>query len=244
MSAYERLDMWQRLLRYRWIAERAELRFMFSRRIVEGGSVLDVGAHRGVYSYWMHRHFGGAQVVAFEPQPELVEHLRKFKTAFQLDRLEIAPVGLSSQSGTRRMHRPREYWGAATFDDFWCDDAVRDVFDVRVMKLDEFVADHPELRPVRFIKCDVEFHEAEMLAGAERVLSEDRPELIVEWSTPRRAYRERLYQFMERVGYAIFQFEYGRLTPCTTAERHTPPSRELGANYVFLPREAAMSAAA
>jgi hypothetical protein len=87
----------------------------------------------------------------------------------------------------------------------------------------------------------VEFHEANVLAGAERTLLEDRPELLVEWSTPRRAYRERLYRQMQRLSYAAFQFEYGRLVPCMSAERHAPPSWELGANYVFLPKEKAAS---
>jgi hypothetical protein len=113
-----------------------------------------------------------------------------------------------------------------------------------VTTLDEYLAEHTELRPVRFIKCDVEYHEADVLSGAERTLLDDRPELLVEWSTPRRAYRERLFRLMERLSYAILQFEYGRLVPCTTAERHAPPSWELGANYVFLPREAVASAAA
>jgi hypothetical protein len=49
---------------------------------------------------------------------------------------------------------------------------------------------------------------------------------------------------MQRLGYAIFQFEFGRLVPCTSAERHSPPSWELGANYVFRPQEVAASAAA
>ena len=143
-----------------------------------------------------------------------------FKQAFQLDRLDIAPLGLSSHSGTLPMHRPRRHWGAATVDEFSFDDDATEVFDVPVTTIDEYLAEHPDLRPVRFIKCDVEFHEADVLAGAERTLREDRPELLVEWSTPRRAYRERLFRLMQRLSYAIFQFEYGRLVPCTTAERH------------------------
>jgi hypothetical protein len=115
---------------------------------------------------------------------------------------------------------------------------------VPVTTLDEYVAEHPDLRPVRFVKCDVEFHEADVLAGAERILSEDRPELLVEWSTPRRAYRERLFRQMQRLSYVIFQFEYGRLVPCTTADRIAPPSWDLGANYVCLPRELAASTVA
>jgi Methyltransferase FkbM domain len=88
---------------------------------------------------------------------------------------------------------------------------------------------------VLLIQCDVEYHEAEVLAGAERTLREDRPQILVEWSTPRRAYRERLFRLAKQLGYAIFQFEYGRLVPCTTAERRCPPSWELGGNYLLLP---------
>jgi FkbM family methyltransferase len=244
MKVHERIHMYHRLLRYRWFAERAEMRFVLGRRL-SGGSVLDIGAHRGVYSYWMHRRFrDGTKVVAFEPQPELVEQLTHFKQAFRLDRMLIAPVGLSSHSGTLRMHRPRDHWGAATLDEFSFDDDQSEVFDVPVTTIDTYLAEHPELRPVRLIKCDVEYHEAKVLAGAETILREDRPELLVEWSTPRRAYRERLYKMMQRLGYAIFQFEFGRLVPCTSAERHSPPSWELGPNYVFRPQEVAASAAA
>lgn len=244
MTLYERMHMIHRLLRYRWSAERVELRYVLGRRF-HGGSALDVGAHRGVYSYWMHRRFSSdTRIIAFEPQPELVEHLTALKQAFRLGRLEIVPLGLSSRRATLRMHRPRGHWGAATVDEFCCDGAETDVFDVPVTTIDEYLAEHPELRPVRFIKCDVEYHEADVLAGAQRILREDRPELLVEWSTPRRSYRERFFRLTQRLDYAVFQFEFGRLVPCTGAGRSCPPSWELGPNYVLRPREAVASAAA
>jgi FkbM family methyltransferase len=243
MSWLQRIQTYRELLRYRLHTERAELRFVLGRQYREG-SVLDIGAHRGEYSYWLHRQFRDSHIVAFEPQPELVKCLAGFKQAFHLGRLSIEPSGLSSHSGMMRMHRPRSRWHAATFDEYCYDDDETDVFDVAVTTVDQYVAEHPQLRPVRFIKCDVEYHEAEVLAGAERTLREDRPELLVEWSTPRRAYRERLYGLVQRLGYTIYQFERGRLRPCTTAERHMPPSWDLGPNYVLLPREGAISAAA
>jgi FkbM family methyltransferase len=235
MNWFKRLRTRFRLLRYRWSAGPAEMRYLLGRQF-SGGSVLDIGAHRGEYSYWMHQHFGDdTRVVAFEPQPELAEFLGEFKESFHLDRMQVAPVGLSSQSGSLRMHRPRTKWNAATVDEFCYDDDHTEVFDVPVTTIDEYLDAHPELRPVRFIKCDVETHEAEVLAGAERTLREDRPEILVEWSTPRKAYRDRMYRLAQRLGYAIFQFECGRLAPCTSAERHGPPSWELGADYVLLP---------
>lgn len=242
MSLLQWLGTWFRLLRYRLSAERAELKFVMERKF-DGGSVLDIGAHRGEYSYWLHKHFGGeTRVVAFEPQPELAKFLGDFKQSFHLDRMEVAAVGLSSHSGSLRMHRPRSRWGAATVDDYVYDDANTEVFDVPVTTIDEYLDAHPELRPVRFIKCDVEYHEAEVLAGAERTLREDRPQILVEWSTPRKAYRERMYRLAQQLGYAIFQFECGELKPCTSAERRSPPSWELGANYVLLPSGAGAAA--
>jgi FkbM family methyltransferase len=244
MTIYERIQTYHRLLRYRYHDEKAELRFLLGRQY-RRGSLLDVGAHRGEYSYWLHRKFrDDVRVVTFEPQPELAMYLTDFKRAFRLDRMTIVPFGLSSRGGKLRMHRPRSKWAAATVDEFWNDDAETDVFDVPVTTIDEYLTEHPKLRPVRFIKCDVESHETEVLIGAERTLREDRPELLVEWSKPRRASRERLFGFMHQLGYSMYQFESGRLVPCTTSERHCPPSWELGANYVMLPREAAGALAA
>jgi FkbM family methyltransferase len=244
MTLLERLHAAHRLWRYRWRTERAELRYLMSRRF-DGGSAFDIGAHRGVYSYWMHRRFGaGTRIVAFEPQPELVEYLSDFKQAFRLDRLHIESLALSSHSGTLELHRPKGHWAAATVDDLSYDGAEADIFDVPATTIDEYVAQHPELRPVRFIKCGVEFHEAEVLAGAARTLREDRPEILLEWTTPRRAYRERMYRLAQQLSYAIYQFEYGRITRCAGPERHLPPSWELGPNYLLLPHECAAAAAA
>jgi FkbM family methyltransferase len=193
----------------------------------------------------MHCRFAhDTKVVAFEPQPELALFLADFKQAFRLERMQIAAVGLSSRAGTMRLRRPPHHWGAATLDEFSFAGMPAETFDVPVTTIDTYRSEHPELQPVRFIKCDVEYHEADVLAGAEQTLREDRPELLVEWATPRRAYRERLFQLMQRLSYAIYQFEYGRLVPCTTAERHGPPSWELGPNYLFVPRETASSIAA
>ena len=94
---------------------------------------MDVGSHKGGYLYTMRRCVGpSGAVVAFEPQPELVEFLARFKRAFHLDRMLIAPVGLSSHRGTLRMRRPPLHWGAATFDEFCFDDDQAEAFDVSV----------------------------------------------------------------------------------------------------------------
>jgi len=239
MRVVDRLHAWHRLLRYRWKSERKEMNFLLGRS-VGGGTVLDIGANRGVWSYWLHRAFPGSRVVAFEPQPELVDYLAEFKKAFRLRRLSIVPQGLSSRDDVLVMHRPRQHWGAATLEslDDGLDAAIdMETFRVPVTTLDSYLADHAELRPVRLVKCDVEGHEADVLAGAERMLRADRPVLLVEWTTHDTARRQELFSLMTDLDYRIMQFERGRLTPCISAECRGQPSWELGANYVFLPRE-------
>jgi FkbM family methyltransferase len=235
MQLFKRLGWFVRFLRYRFNVERGALKYLLGRRIA-GGSVLDIGAHRGEFSYWMHNQFpDGTRVVAFEPQPELASELNECKNSLGLERLSVEPLGLSSRRGKLPLHRPRGNYRAATVDDFRGDETDAEIFDVPVTTVDEYVESHPELRPVKLIKCDVEYHEADVLAGAERTLREDRPQILVEWSTPRRAYRERMFRLAKELGYAIFQFEYGQPVPCTTAERRSPPSWELGGNYLLLP---------
>ena len=56
MKLLQRLRMWIRMVCYRLSAERAEFKFVLGRHF-DGGSVLDIGAHRGEYSYWLHNHF-------------------------------------------------------------------------------------------------------------------------------------------------------------------------------------------
>ena len=82
MYLVERIQMVHRLLRLSSFAPSGPSCDTCSVDNFDGGSLLDVGAHRGVYSFWMHRRFRDLPVVAFEPQPELVEFLADLKQTF------------------------------------------------------------------------------------------------------------------------------------------------------------------
>jgi FkbM family methyltransferase len=234
MKLSQRLHAWHRLLRYRLRTERQELRFMQSRTFSPGGSVLDIGANRGIYSYWMHRYFRqGTQIVAFEPQAELVEYLHEFKRAFRLNRLTIEPIGLSSRPGRLPLRRPSLHWGAASFDDQVLAKTGVVEADVRVTTLDDYLADHPDLRPVRFIKCDVEQHEADVLVGAVNTLREDQPELLLEWADENASRRILLFELLSELGYRAQRFTPQGLAAVDSARRHVGPQE--WESYAFLP---------
>src|SRR5688572_11049838 len=60
-----------RCLRYRFRTERLHLRTMTLLNL-KGATVIDIGANRGIYCFWMVRAVGSnGRVIAFEPQPEM-----------------------------------------------------------------------------------------------------------------------------------------------------------------------------
>jgi FkbM family methyltransferase len=166
-----------RAWRYRLRTERDEIRFLLSQSL-EGKLAVDIGANRGIYSFWMHQKVGeSGRVVSFEPQPEMVEALQRLKGSFRLNAMEIVHSGLSSKPGELQLVREPDHWGGASFERQPTSD--EETMTVPVTTLDLFREQHFD-RPVSFIKCDVEGHEHAVFKGAENVLREDRPILLFE----------------------------------------------------------------
>jgi FkbM family methyltransferase len=72
----------------------AEIRFV--RKSLQAGQVaVDIGCHKGGYTYWMRRAVGpSGAVYAFEPQPKQVAYLRNTFSAMGYDNVELVPMAL------------------------------------------------------------------------------------------------------------------------------------------------------
>src|SRR3954463_7393290 len=95
-----------RAYRYRFKVDPAEIRFL--RRCLRRGQVaVDIGCHKGAYTYWMRRSVGpiGA-VYAFEPQPRQVTYLREAFSAMSYDNVELVPMAVSDKSGQLPLYTP------------------------------------------------------------------------------------------------------------------------------------------
>ena len=178
MRLQESICAYHRFWRYRLRSERNEISYLFKQRLI-GTTVIDIGAHRGAYSFWMHRCVGtDGRVIAFEPQPELVDYLEQLKTSMRLSWLTVVPTALSDAPGELLLVRPRSHWGGASFHlDVETED--HEVFSVPVMTLDEY-ASMNDLRNVSFIKCDVQDHEFQTLRGGAKLLGTQKPTLLIE----------------------------------------------------------------
>jgi FkbM family methyltransferase len=231
MNIFERIHVLHRAWRYRLHSEKEELSFLLSRDLYSQ-TVADIGAHRGVYSYWMHKKVGPrGNVIAFEPQPELGDYLNHLKDAFKLKRLTIVNAGLSSHSGQHRLIRPKRHWGGASFELEPRQDT--ELLHVNLTTLDDYFSGSP-LRPLRFIKCDVEGHEYNVFLGGRRVLQEDRPDLLFECHD---AYVKEgiLFSYLKDLDYLGFFFFNRKLIPVSQYQSLRNKISKPYLNYVFLP---------
>ena len=234
-----RLRLIHRAWRYRLRVERPEIAFL-RRHLTRDQTALDIGACRGAFTYWMLKAVGAqGHVVAFEPIPQLAEYLRQLQVACRLERLTVVQTALSNTSGERSLFVPTGgHLGTATL--LARSQGYRAV-GVTTHTLDQFCHDHA-VRPVHFIKCDVEGHELKVLQGGQRVLREDRPVLLVECvdSRPEVGQTDRVFPYLEALGYRGYFFPHGRTESLTRfrVECHqVAPDAEWLVNFGFLPKE-------
>ncbi len=161
---------------YRLNTEKNDIRFLLSLNL-KGKTLIDIGANRGIYSYWMGKTVGPeGKVIAFEPQPELETHLLEFKVAFKFNNLSVIRKGLSSNAGLQHLFRSEPGSGGASLNKRQGTED-RQAIPVDVTTLDSY---YDEFKDVAFIKCDVEGHEHDVFKGARRLLERDKPCLLFE----------------------------------------------------------------
>jgi len=230
MNWMDKLHMRWRFQRYRRRKEAAEIRFMQALPL-GGRTVLDIGANKGVYCYWLSKAVTAqGRVIAFEPQPELEAHLVDLFGSFGLDNVELVSSALSDVSGTAALYRRAVGAGDASFEAMQSGSAVN----VARTTLDDYVAARG-LDDLAFIKCDVEGHELAALIGAERALARWSPVLQVECHH-REAAQGELFAYLTGLGYEGFFLHEGRRIRCEQFDRFAYRKATLDhRNYLFLP---------
>jgi FkbM family methyltransferase len=244
-----------RAYRYRYRVDPAELRFVRD-RLRPGQVAVDIGCHKGAYTYWMRRRVGpSGAVFAFEPQPRQVAYLRDLFSAMAYDNVVLVPKALSDRVGRLPLHVPagngrthgatleqrrrrREPSGAnhavAVVESA---SARRTYVDVDVTTLDAFFADQP-CGP-DFLKIDVEGHESAVLAGGRQTLERHKPALLIECEARHRPDGDvrGAFDFLHSLGYVGTFFHNGQRRPLAefdpaVHQRIDPQSARLTRGYV------------
>lgn len=175
----QRLRLIQRAHRYRNRHDPAELEAI-RRSLRPGDCVLDIGAHKGAYSYWMCRWVRpGGRLIAVEPQPELADRLRSLYASARDIAVMHGAVG--EHEGTITLHIPGEgpSHGASIRELEGAEGITIRQIEVPCHTLDSIVRDHG-LERLDLIKCDTEGAERAIFRAGAGVLERFRPAVLVE----------------------------------------------------------------
>lgn len=246
MNLWQRLKVVHRAWRYRTRTEPQEIAFV-RQQLRRGKIAIDIGAHQGAFTYWMQKAVGKTgRVLAFEPQPELADFLEQTKIAFRWQNVMVVNAGLSSSADTLQMFRPSDSPSAlASLEHKY--GANPNAFTIDVETLDNACTKRG-LRPVSFVKCDVEGHEWDVFRGAEKVLREDQPAMLFECEERMQTKHtiHEIFAYLEDLGYRGSFFRQGRAWPLDAYrpefQQNTSSRTEYANNFVFLPSGVAADA--
>jgi FkbM family methyltransferase len=136
------------------------------RTVRTGDTVVDVGAHIGWYSVIAADLVGrDGRVVALEPFPESFAALERNVARNRLAQVTALCTAASDRSCTARLGRQAGSDSGSVTIGYR---GVEGLADVETRRLDDLLGD---TGAVRLLKVDVEGHEAQVLAGAQGVLS-------------------------------------------------------------------------
>jgi FkbM family methyltransferase len=161
--------------------------------VPRGKVAVDVGTWWGPWSYWLSRHV--PQVEAFEPNSSIYSELREVLPA----NVSLHNVALSDQVGEGALWSPGPLLGTegrstlvAEGHPGWVQQ------EVKTSTLDEF-----GLSDVGFVKIDVEGLEFSVLRGGVRLLTDQRPNVMVEVEQAHSGeeHMDRVFGFMKDLGF-------------------------------------------
>lgn len=239
LNLLSRIKIFYRAWRYRLRLDRKEIAFVLS-NVRKRGLVVDIGAHKGAYSYWLRKGVGpDGQVIAFEPQPGLARYLENTVNDLGWENVVIENSGVSSKPGVLSLNVPGGNCSpGASFCEKEGDGYSR--IQVAVESLDEYLGKHRPGQVVQFIKCDVEGYELEVFRGAKTVLAKDKPILLFECEIRHLGSYEKMleiFQFLKERGYHGFFFTDKELLPIEkfVPEKHQKwGSVDYFNNFVFI----------
>lgn len=156
------------------------------------GAYVDVGASTGWFAIPIAKR--GYRVLAFECNARSLQRL-KDNCALNDVYMTIHPVAVTDRIGTAIFtHNPRLPLTSGGSLEYVPANRASEA--VPCATLDSLIDE-----PVSFIKIDVEGHELAVLRGAERVIAENRPAMVLEANTP--AHMAQLAEWCKANGYVF-----------------------------------------
>ncbi len=174
-----------------------------------GDLFIDVGAHVGAISL-SAATLGDNPVLAIEPSPDNQRQLASSIAANGLgNRVALVPAAVGATTGKARLLLSRGSMGHRLASAGGAESATVEAIDVAVFSLDDLLAQFPEHDHRHVVlKIDVEGREAEVIAGASKLLASGRLRLVIWEKLAEGAPTLQAAAGLARHGFASFMFAY------------------------------------
>jgi FkbM family methyltransferase len=176
---------------------------------------VDVGANKGSYLWALSKAIPEGRVIAFEPQPVLVQYLQRACAESGLGNVLIEGAGVSEVSGTLSLAIPGDDTSSpgASFEQAVASREPCRFVTVPTVSLDDYFAH--ETQQIGALKIDVEGHELSVLKGAKALIARHKPTIVCECEARHltNGSVSDVIEFVESMGYAAYFCEGKKLRP-------------------------------
>ena len=172
------------------------------------GTIIDIGANYGTYSFFLSKLYPNSKIIAFEPATSSFGILRRIIRCFSLRNVIPVKKGLGEKIENKEIIFPRNYTIIAHVAGKNSKKNKEDKSeDIEITTLDSFVKRN-KIKGIDLMKCDVEGFELSVFRGAKKSLKKFKPLVFVEIEqrhTEKYGIDARnVLKFLEKIGYRSY----------------------------------------
>jgi FkbM family methyltransferase len=184
-------------------------------------TVIDVGANVGVYTFSAAQRVGETgKVIAIEPFKACVNCLQETSRINQLPWVKIYEAAASDYCGSAKL----SLHNASELNEVISDNSpnydLANTVTIQCLTLDSLI-ETENLTRVDWLKIDAEGHEIKVLQGAERLLTEFKPNIIYENIAGAHGSNGAIMEYIQAKGYQVYSYRpyIQELVPVTDANQ-------------------------
>lgn len=178
---------------------------LFFDLVKEGMTILDIGACKGNYSILFAKLMRDrGRVLAFEPDPDNCEWIRKNIQVNNFKCIELHQYALSDKEGSATFYPGNGMGSLVASRHSWMSDLQKGPITVQTRMLDN-VLNEEHIHEVHIIKMDVEGGDLLVLRGAEHTLKCKNVSLLMDVDVISNVERKELFELLDSCGFGIYR---------------------------------------